>query len=114
MNTATMKHYIDFASDSGFPYMLVDAGWALADYKNPDDYAALADITRVTPAIDMPELLRYAKEKMSPLAVVALGFGGQIYGPGVSVVRAVGHRRSQDRLYESRRSADGGLLSSRG
>ena len=27
MNTATMKHYIDFASVSGFPYMLIDAGW---------------------------------------------------------------------------------------
>jgi alpha-glucosidase len=63
MNTATMKHYIDFASASGFPYMLIDAGWAVADRKGPQDYAALADITRVMPAIDMPELLRYAKEK---------------------------------------------------
>jgi alpha-glucosidase len=63
MNTATMKHYIDFASESGFSYMLVDAGWALADYKSPDDYAALADLTRTSPEIDMPELLRYAKEK---------------------------------------------------
>jgi alpha-glucosidase len=63
MNTATMKHYIDFASASGFPYMLIDAGWAVADRKGPQDYAALADITRVVPEIDMPELLRYAKEK---------------------------------------------------
>jgi alpha-glucosidase len=63
MNTATMKHYIDFASASGFPYMLIDAGWALADRKGSQDYAAVADITRVTPEIDMPELLRYAKEK---------------------------------------------------
>jgi alpha-glucosidase len=63
MNTATMKHYIDFASDSGFPYMMIDAGWALANYKGPDDYAQLADITRVNPEIDMPELLRYAKQK---------------------------------------------------
>lgn len=63
MNTATMKHYIDFASASGFPYMLIDAGWAFADRKGPDDYAALADITRVNPDVDMPELLRYAKEK---------------------------------------------------
>jgi alpha-glucosidase len=63
MNTATMKHYIDFASASGFPYMLIDAGWAVADRKGPQDYAALADITRVAPEIDMPELLRYAKEK---------------------------------------------------
>jgi len=63
MNTATMKHYIDFASASGFPYMLIDAGWAKADRNGPQDYAALADITQVTPEVDMPELLRYAKEK---------------------------------------------------
>jgi alpha-glucosidase len=64
MNTATMKHYIDFASASGFPYMLIDAGWAAsATRKDPGDYAAEADITRVTPEVDMPELLRYAKEK---------------------------------------------------
>jgi alpha-glucosidase len=64
MNTATMKHYIDFASASGFPYMLIDAGWAMApDRKGPDDYSRLADITRVTPEIDMPELLRYAQQK---------------------------------------------------
>ena len=63
MNTATMKHYIDFASASGFRYMLIDAGWAKAARNGPQDYAALADITQVTPEIDMPELLRYAKEK---------------------------------------------------
>ena len=64
MNTATMKHYIDFASASGFPYMLIDAGWALAPQRTgPEDYSRLADITHVTPEIDMPELLRYAKEK---------------------------------------------------
>lgn len=63
MNTPTMKHYIDFASASGFPYMLIDAGWALANRKGPQDYAAVADITKIDPAIDMPELLRYAKQK---------------------------------------------------
>jgi alpha-glucosidase len=64
MNTATMKHYIDFASLSGFPYMLIDAGWAVAPSRSgPEDYSALADITRVAPEVDMPELLRYAKEK---------------------------------------------------
>ncbi|MGA7340864.1 MAG: glycoside hydrolase family 97 protein [Terracidiphilus sp.] len=63
MNTATMKHYIDFASGSGFPYMLIDAGWALANSKGPEDYAAVADITKTSAEIDMPELLRYAKEK---------------------------------------------------
>lgn len=63
MNTATMRHYIDFASASGFAYMLIDAGWAQANRKGPDDYAAVADITKVDPNVDMPELLRYAKEK---------------------------------------------------
>jgi alpha-glucosidase len=63
MNTATMKHYIDFASASGLPYMLIDAGWALANRSGPQDYAAMADITKVDSSIDMPELLRYAKQK---------------------------------------------------
>jgi alpha-glucosidase len=62
MNTATMKHYINFASDSGFPYMLIDAGWALDPGSGSYDYTRV-DITRVAPEVDMPELLRYAKEK---------------------------------------------------
>ena len=59
MNTATMKHYIDFASDSGFTYMLVDGGWS----ERPDAKPGPSDITRTSPDIDMPELVRYAKEK---------------------------------------------------
>jgi alpha-glucosidase len=62
MNTATMKHYIDFASAAGFPYMLIDAGWAVPD-PTPQRFDAMADITRVNPEVDMPELLRYAEEK---------------------------------------------------
>ncbi len=63
VNTATMKHYIDFASASGFPYMLIDAGWAAVDPNTPKDGPRLADITRTAPEIDMPELLRYAQQK---------------------------------------------------
>ena len=63
MNTATIKHYIDFASASGFPYMLIDAGWAKPAPNAPADLPRQADITQTTAAIDMPELLRYAKEK---------------------------------------------------
>jgi alpha-glucosidase len=64
MNTATLKHYIEFASDSGFPYMLIDAGWALSTPGAKfGDYADPADITRYNPNVDLPELLRYAKEK---------------------------------------------------
>src|SRR3984885_11449397 len=64
MNTAPLKHYIEFASDSGFPYMLIDAGWAApTPTATPGDYADPADITHFNPAVDLPELLRYAKEK---------------------------------------------------
>jgi alpha-glucosidase len=64
MNTETLKHYIEFASDSGFPYMLIDAGWALpTPGAKFGDYADPADITRFNPNVDIPELLRYAKEK---------------------------------------------------
>ena len=88
MNTATLKHYIEFASDSGFPYMLIDAGWALSTPgAKPGDYADPADITRYNPTVDIPELLRYAKEKTcSHLALVALDLGRQIHGPGLSAV----------------------------
>jgi alpha-glucosidase len=64
MNTATLRHYIEFASDSGFPYMLIDAGWAApTPGAKPGDYADPADITHFHPNVDLPELLRYAKEK---------------------------------------------------
>jgi alpha-glucosidase len=64
MNTETLKHYIEFASDSGFPYMLIDAGWAKSTPgARPGDYADPADITQFNPKVDLPELLRYAKEK---------------------------------------------------
>ena len=52
MNTATMEHYIDFASKSHFAYMLIDAGWS------PED-----DITRTVPSIDMPGIIAYAKRR---------------------------------------------------
>jgi|SRR5579863_1117206 len=58
MNTATIKHYIDFAADSKLEYMLIDAGWAGGESNNLPP-----DITRAIPAIDMPEILRYAKSK---------------------------------------------------
>ena len=60
MNDATMKHYIDFASELGLEYMLVDAGWYTpvawgegADLK--------ADITKTVPEIDLPGLVAYAR-----------------------------------------------------
>ena len=57
MDTKTIKEFIDFAAKNGFPYQLIDWQWygAFNDEK--------ADITKVNPAVDMPEVLRYAKEK---------------------------------------------------
>ncbi|HEY7304077.1 MAG TPA: glycoside hydrolase family 97 protein [Bryobacteraceae bacterium] len=50
--TATMKYYVDFAAKSGFPYMLVDAGWSMP-----------YDITKMNGKVDIPELVRYAATK---------------------------------------------------
>ncbi|HEV2133550.1 MAG TPA: glycoside hydrolase family 97 catalytic domain-containing protein [Terracidiphilus sp.] len=51
-NTETMKYYIDFASQSGFPYFLLDAGWS-----------SPRDITRMNGRVDVPELVRYGATK---------------------------------------------------
>ncbi len=50
--TATMKYYVDFAAKSGFPYMLIDAGWSARD-----------DITKMNGRVDVPEVVRYAASK---------------------------------------------------
>jgi alpha-glucosidase len=60
MNTATMEHYVDFCSENGLPYMLVDAGWA-ANATGPN--ASRADLTHSVAAIDMPAILAHAKAK---------------------------------------------------
>ncbi len=57
LNTGTIKYYLDFASDFGLEYMLIDAGW----YGDPKD--TNADITTSIPEIDMPAVIEYAKEK---------------------------------------------------
>jgi len=58
MNTATMKHYIDFAARHGFEFMLVDAGWApmSADGR-------IEDILRHKPEVDVPAIIAYGKSK---------------------------------------------------
>lgn len=50
--TENMKYYVDFAAQSGFEYMLVDAGWS-----------ARGDITKMNGRVDIPELVRYAAPK---------------------------------------------------
>lgn len=56
------KKFIDFASASGFPYFLIDAGWAYGSTPCCDP-SPNTDITRSEPNIDMPELVRYAAER---------------------------------------------------
>ncbi|MBV9924061.1 MAG: glycoside hydrolase family 97 protein [Acidobacteria bacterium] len=62
MNDATMKHYIDFAAEMGFEYMLVDAGWYAAKAYG-DDADTKADITKSVPEIDLPGLVAYGKAR---------------------------------------------------
>ncbi len=62
VNTATMKHYIDFCAANGIPYHSLD-GLDIAWYGGPIQPRGQTDITKAAPSIDMPELLRYAKEK---------------------------------------------------
>ena len=50
--TETMKYYVDFAAESGFPYFFLDAGWS-----------AQRDITRMNGKVDIPELVKYAASK---------------------------------------------------
>jgi alpha-glucosidase len=63
MNTDTMKHYIDFSSRNGFPYMLIDAGWAGRLAGAGRGSGGGADLTKTNANIDMPALLAYAKSK---------------------------------------------------
>jgi alpha-glucosidase len=58
MNTATMKHYIDFAARHGFEYMLVDAGWAPMSEDGRTE-----DILRYRPEVDVPGIIAYGKAK---------------------------------------------------
>ena len=53
INLATYKYFVDFASRHGVPYIIMDEGWAL-DTMDP---------FRTNPEVDLPELIRYAKEK---------------------------------------------------
>lgn len=60
MNTETMNHYIDFSAQSGFEYMLIDAGWAKRG-AGPNDSGS--DLTQTNPNIDMAAILAHARGK---------------------------------------------------
>ncbi len=54
INTVTYKYYIDFAAKNHIPYIVIDEGW----YE-----PSTGDIMNTIPAIDLPELVRYGREK---------------------------------------------------
>ena len=59
---AAYRRFIDFAAASGFPYYLIDAGWAFGS-GGCCDALPTTDITRAADGIDMPALVQYAAEK---------------------------------------------------
>ena len=54
INNDTYKYYIDFASEHGIEYVILDEGWAV----NLE-----ADLLKVIPEIDLKEIVTYAKSK---------------------------------------------------
>jgi len=57
MNTAVIKQYIQLAADMHWPYQLIDWQWYHA-FNTPG-----ADITDVNPALNIDEVLNFAKQK---------------------------------------------------
>jgi alpha-glucosidase len=62
-NTETMKYFIDFASEMGWQYQLVDWQWYGPPFKEDGSFNLDADITKMIPEIDIPEIVRYANSK---------------------------------------------------
>lgn len=54
INNETYKYYIDFASQHGIEYVILDEGWAVN---------LKADLLQVIPEIDLQEIVDYAKAK---------------------------------------------------
>jgi alpha-glucosidase len=52
INNDTYKYYIDFAAKNGIAYVILDEGWY-----------PLGDLLKQVPAIDVPELVAYAKSR---------------------------------------------------
>jgi alpha-glucosidase len=53
LNTETYKYYVDFASDNGIEYVILDEGWT----------KSTTEILDWNPDIDLPELIEYSKKK---------------------------------------------------
>lgn len=62
VNTETYKYYIDFASKHGVEYIALDEGWYYPR-KNEKDDSEVVDILHTVKEIDLPELIKYGKER---------------------------------------------------
>ncbi len=60
VNTESYKAYIDFAKEAGLEYILIDEGWSVGSSTeaNPN-----ADLTMAKPEMDMPAIVKYAKDR---------------------------------------------------
>jgi alpha-glucosidase len=63
LNTATVKHYIDFCAGSGIPYHSLDGLGNTAWYGGLIYPYEGADPTKAIEGLDLPEVLIYAKER---------------------------------------------------
>ena len=54
INTETYKYYIDFASQKGIEYVILDEGWAVN---------LKADLLQIIPEIDLKGIVEYGKQK---------------------------------------------------
>lgn len=54
VNNDTYKYYIDFASQKGIEYVILDEGWSVE---------GKADLFQIVPEINLPEIIRYATER---------------------------------------------------
>lgn len=63
LNTETHKHYIDFCAKHGIEYHSIDGTNDQAWYGGPIAPDGPTDVTKSIPEIDLPELLRYARDK---------------------------------------------------
>ncbi|MFI3285414.1 MAG: glycoside hydrolase family 97 protein [Rikenellaceae bacterium] len=54
INNETYKYYIDFASENGIEYVILDEGWSVNK---------VYDLMQVVPEIDLEELIAYAEQR---------------------------------------------------
>lgn len=83
--TPSDKEYIDFAAEMGWPYQLVDWYWyeGMTSYNkslHSQPNAVKADFTKAVPAINVPELIQYAKGKNVRLLVWAHSLDIETFG----------------------------------